>query len=381
MYNFDSTTTNSDPGPGNFRLGSGTQSSSTVARFDNFDLNNVEADVIIPGWNDSTSTVKGLLWLVKATDATANLVFEVTASTAAAGYTNVTISNVSASTASPFTNGDDVYVSFVRTGDKGDTGATGDADTIPAASPLPAPSTVGLLRMYKDVAFIDNGEYWWPLGGQMEQIQWEWTHFFNNNAQKGELQSAATGGTVDTGTASAGNQGVLSLSTSTSATGRASYAAGQSSALRGTADKLMHFHTRVRFPTLSTSGERYFFQTGYISSLTAASGDGFHFRYDESVSANWYAVVVNNAAGTAGVDTTIAVATNTFQKLRIEIDEPNASAKFYIDGTLRATITTNFPGTTRDFGPGINLRKTNGTTARTCEVDYLGYWSLMTTTV
>lgn len=262
---------------------------------------------------------------------------------------------------------------------------TGGATTgaITTASPLGAPGTPNLVRSYKGVIFVDTGNYWWPHGGAMEQIQWEWTHFFNNNAQKAELQSSVngTGAAANAGVAAAGAQGVLSLDTGTTSTGRASYAAGQSSALRGTADKLMHFHTRVRFPTLSTSGERYYFQVGYISSLTAAAGDGFYFRYDESVSANWYAVVVNNGTGTAGTDTTIAVATNSFQKLRIEIDEPNVSAKFYIDDTLRATITTNFPGTTRDFGPGINLRKSVGSTARTCDVDYLGYWSLMTTTV
>jgi hypothetical protein len=55
------------------------------------------------------------------------------------------------------------------------------------------------------------------------------------------------------------------------------------------------------------------------------------------------------------------------------------SAKFYIDDVLETTITTNFPGTTRDFGPGINIRKSIGSLARTCEADYLGYWSLMTT--
>jgi hypothetical protein len=186
---------------------------------------------------------------------------------------------------------------------------------------------------------------------------------------------------VNAGTASAGNQGVLSLATGTTSTGRAGYAAGQSSALRGTADKLMHFHTRVRFPTLSTSSERYYFTAGFLSSMTGVPGDGFYFRYEEAVNANWYCVVVNNATGTAGTNSGVAVATNSFQKLRIEVDEPNVVAKFYIADSLVATINTNFPGTTRDFGPAINMRKTVGTTDRTCDVDYVGYWSLVTSTV
>jgi hypothetical protein len=262
---------------------------------------------------------------------------------------------------------------------------TGGATTgaITTAAPLGAPGTANLVRSYKGVMFMDTGNYWWPMGGAMEQVQSEWTHFFNNDAQKGELQSSAsgTGAAVNAGTAAAGAQGVVSLDAGTTSTGRAGYAAGQSNALRGTADKLMHIHARVRFPTLSTSGERYYFTMGFLSSLTGIPGDGFYFRYDESVNANWYAVVVNNTVGTAGVNTGVAVAANSFQKLRIEIDEPNVSAKFYIADSLVSTITTNFPGSTRDFGPVINMRKTVGTTSRTCDVDYFGYWSLMTTTV
>lgn len=252
-----------------------------------------------------------------------------------------------------------------------------------AGSSMPNPGNEGVTMRFKHVVFEDTGDYWWPLGGRMEQIQYEFTHFFNNNAQKLELQSSAsgTGAAANAGVAAAGVQGLVSLDTGTTSTGRASYAAGQASALRGTADKIMQFHTRVRFPTLSTSGERYIFAAGYISSLTATSPDGFYFRYDESVSANWYAVVTNNSSGITGVTTGVAVGTNTFQKLRIEVDETATSAKFYIDNVLTNTITTNFPGTTRDFGPGVNMRKTNGTTARTAEVDYLGYWSLMTTTI
>ena len=249
-------------------------------------------------------------------------------------------------------------------------------------SSLPAIGTEGKVIRFKHVLFEDNGLYWWPHGGRMEQIQWEWSHFFNNNAQKWELQSSTSGGTTGGGTPSAGNQGILTLDTSTSSTGRAGYAAGQSSALRGTADKIMHAHTRVRFPTLSTGTERYQFVAGYISSFTAEPGDGFYFRYDDSVSANWYCVTANNSSRTA-TDSTVAVATNTFQKLRIEIDEIAGTAKFYIDDVLKVTTSssTNFPGSARDHGPGFNMRKSVGTTSRTVDVDYFGYWSLMTTTV
>lgn len=523
-YNFSTTTTDSDPGAGNFRFNDANTQLVTVIRIDTTGADAAAYGPIIADMAASTNTVKGYLRVVSDADYSKFQLFQVTAVATPSGYYNVSVTlwqNGSQGAAAYLSNGEAAHLVFDRVGDEGDPGADGadgadgttatsivafasltsagatgvsaqtditgatvtftavagrqyeitgtalaqkasgsptrwalrlirtstviaeddtpvaaagatgctivfvdtpgagsvtyklaflpDAGTIDhvasataptivlakdltggattgeitTASPLGAPGTPNLVRSYKGVMFMDTGNYWWPQGGAMEQIQWEWTHFFNNNAQKGELQSASTGTGADTaaGTAAAGAQGVLSMTTGTTSTGRASYSAGQSSALRGTADKLMHFHTRVRFPTLSTSGERYYFQTGYISSLTAAAGDGFYFRYDDSVSANWYAVVVNNTSGTAGVDTTIAVANNAFQKLRIEVDEPNVSAKFYIADALVATITTNFPGTTRDFGPGINLRKSAGSTARTCDVDYLGYWSLLTTTI
>ena len=262
---------------------------------------------------------------------------------------------------------------------------TGGATTgeITTASPLGAPGTPNLVRSYKGVMFMDTGNYWWPLGGAMEQIQWEWTHFLNNNAQKGELQSNAsgTGATNTIISHAAGAQGIVQFDTGSTNAGRANYSTGVSNALRGTGDKLMHFHTRMRFPVLSNGTDRFYFTAGFFSSLTAAPNDGFYFRYDDSVSANWYAVVVNNSTGAAGVSTGVAVATNTFQKLRIEVDEPNASAKFYIDDSLTNTITTNFPGSTRDFGIGVNMRKSVGTASLKADCDYAGYWSLITTTV
>jgi hypothetical protein len=170
------------------------------------------------------------------------------------------------------------------------------------------------------------------------------------------------------------------MDTSTSSTGRSHY--GATSAFRGTADKIMHAHTRVRFPTLSNGTERYQFVAGFIDKFTAEPADGFYFRYDDSVSANWYCVTANNSARTA-TDSTVAVATNTFQKLRIEVDEIAGTAKFYIDDVLKITTSSssNFPGSGRDHGPGLGIRKSIGTTSRTAEVDYYGYWSLMTTTV
>lgn len=262
-------------------------------------------------------------------------------------------------------------------------GAAASSDIPDAGSALPAAGNLGRQRMFHGVLFVDNGVYWWPTGGLMEQIQWEWTNFLNNNSQKMELQSAVsgTGATSSIIASGAGQQGIVQLGTGTDTTGRSNYSTGVNNAVAGGTDKFMQFHTRVRFPTLSTSGERYYFTAGWFSNLTAAPNDGYYFRYDESVSPNFFAVVVNNSTGAAGVDTGVAVATNSFQKLRIDVDEVNASVKFYVAGTLTNTITTNLPASTRNYGLGVNIRKSVGNTSRSCDMDYIGYWTLMTTTV
>jgi hypothetical protein len=67
----------------------------------------------------------------------------------------------------------------------------------------------------------------------------------------------------------------------------------------------------------------------------------------------------------------VAVTAGTFNKLRIEVNGAGTEAKFYIDGTLVATHTTNMPGSTDRLGVGVNMRKTVGNTARQIRNDYI----------
>lgn len=121
-YTFSSTTTVADPGAGTIRLNNATQTSATALLADLVDGIGTTVTGLLDQFDDSTSTVKGYLRLTKAGDETKWLVFAVTAMASPSGYRNITVSGGVGSSTSPFADGDNVTLTFVRNGDKGDTG-------------------------------------------------------------------------------------------------------------------------------------------------------------------------------------------------------------------------------------------------------------------
>ncbi|WP_420415289.1 hypothetical protein [Roseibium sp.] len=119
------TTTDADPGSGILRFNNATQSSTTEIYIDDEDSGATDISALLATFDDSTSTVKGSLKIWETTDNSNWIVFDVTAYTAASGYSKLTVTVVDSSAASPFADSTAVSLFFSRTGDKGDTGATG----------------------------------------------------------------------------------------------------------------------------------------------------------------------------------------------------------------------------------------------------------------
>lgn len=126
-YTFSTTITDADPGPGYLRLSNATQNLSTVIRIDLTGADGSTWTSIIDTFDDSTSTTKGQIRLVKLADATKWLAFNVTALASPSGYKNIIVTAVSSSSANPFADGDSLALLFTRTGDAGNTGDTGAA--------------------------------------------------------------------------------------------------------------------------------------------------------------------------------------------------------------------------------------------------------------
>lgn len=130
---FSSTTTDADPGNGNLRLDNATQSSSSVIRVDTLDVNGVNETTLLNSLDDSTNATKGYVRLEKATAPTAFILWRITSVASPVGYYNITGLQIDASAASPFANGDLLYMTFTGIGDKGADGVagpTGAASTV-----------------------------------------------------------------------------------------------------------------------------------------------------------------------------------------------------------------------------------------------------------
>ncbi|GAH65730.1 unnamed protein product [marine sediment metagenome] len=100
------------------------------------------------------------------------------------------------------------------------------------------------------------------------------------------------------------------------------------------------------FDASNNVGKAFFRPRGNLSNVKYSMGMYFDasnyimFVYDSSVDGNWHAIT--NKAGTpTDTDTGIAAISNN-QKLLIDLIS-SASVKFYINGALRATHTTNIP--------------------------------------
>lgn len=123
-YTFDTTTTETDPTSGKLQFDSGTFASITELYISETDrhANNIAA--VLATWDDSTSTVKGTLTLIKE-NAPSNLrVFHVTGSRLDNGaWDTFTVTPIT-STGS-FLDDDPVNILFTPSGDKGDDGDTG----------------------------------------------------------------------------------------------------------------------------------------------------------------------------------------------------------------------------------------------------------------
>jgi hypothetical protein len=130
-YAFSTTTSMADPGSGNVRFDNATIASVTEIAIDDLDSNGVDQSAFITLWDDSTNTTgKGTLTF--RTGAGDVAIFTLTALTDNSGWSQLTVTHVSSS--GTFSNAEKVYITFVRTGDKGADGAGSGDVSGPGAS-------------------------------------------------------------------------------------------------------------------------------------------------------------------------------------------------------------------------------------------------------
>lgn len=169
---------------------------------------------------------------------------------------------------------------------------------------------------------------------------------------------------------SADAYGIALLSTGSDAAGRA--------ALRSQLDQYifglgkMEFASKVYMNAINDASNRAPVRIGWGDNDFADHVDGVYFEYDGTVSANWLCKTAGSSTRTS-VDSGVAVGALSWYTLAIEVNAAGTEAKYYINGTLVATITTNIP-TNFSFqktSHGAWIVKTLGTTARFVYIDYI----------
>jgi len=98
-FNFDTSTTDSDPGNGKVRFNNATPASVTAIYFDNQDRDGNTVTSWLDAIDDSTSRIRGVLYIVPASSPASKLVYAVTGSVVdGTGYRKLTVSQVAGTT-------------------------------------------------------------------------------------------------------------------------------------------------------------------------------------------------------------------------------------------------------------------------------------------
>jgi hypothetical protein len=123
----------------------------------------------------------------------------------------------------------------------------------------------------------------------------------------------------------------------------------------------------------ATSGEEGFCNIGFIDVTNQnMPTDGAFFRTQNG--GNWYAVT--RAASTETATDTGVLPDGTYRDFKIMVEDVGGTltAKFWIDGTLKATHTTNIPTGSNQTGIGAQIVRTGSTgLANNLNIDWVYY--------
>ena len=124
-YIFDISTVAIDPGQPYLRLNDASQNASNELYIDSVDACNNIIDPFMVVIQNVTSTVKGFVRISKASDPADFLFFSISDLSNNTGWWTLDVTNLAGSAISPFLDTDELLVSFVTSGNKGDQGAQG----------------------------------------------------------------------------------------------------------------------------------------------------------------------------------------------------------------------------------------------------------------
>jgi uncharacterized protein with putative carbohydrate binding module len=168
--------------------------------------------------------------------------------------------------------------------------------------------------------------------------------------------------------------GVWACETGTTSSGRAALFSGRSS--NGAAFLLgqgtTKVKTKIKLPTLSTSGDRYKILFGLVGDCTSSAvTDGVYFDYTEGSSNNWRMCTSNDSTRTE-TPSSVVVTNNQWIRLEIIINSSATVASYVLNGSTIGTVSTNIPSDVGDaVSPILGIYKSAGSSNRTIQTDYV----------
>ena len=113
--------------------------------------------------------------------------------------------------------------------------------------------------------------------------------------------------------------------------------------------------------------------TNASDTITAVATDAVAFCFDtNATTTEWWALgVANTTKATGNAATGTAPVADTYQTLRIEIDDGGSDCRFYIDGTLVGTLTANCVTVTVALAPVVVISSAQTAESSVVDVDYL----------
>lgn len=124
-FTFDSSTAAGDPGTGELRLNSADAGAATAMYLSATTATAAAIGAMLDTFDDSTSSTKGLVRIVKSSDPSKYVIAKLTAISGSGAYRTATLTPVAASSSAPFVAGEALSLQYAQVGDKGDQGVQG----------------------------------------------------------------------------------------------------------------------------------------------------------------------------------------------------------------------------------------------------------------
>ncbi len=236
------------------------------------------------------------------------------------------------------------------------------------------------------MVYDTTADRWYPIAYARPTTGRSWWQSFNTTMTAGQGADWKTGGTNGSYVSASSTYpvGMYYCTTAASATGTSwIYMPGLAGA---TADQFVSskghltFETMIQTDALSTGAQTYTYSAGFVetSNSTSLSIASVTIIYSHGINGgNWTGFSRNSGGSETTVDLGVAVSTPTLYVLRIELDNGNDEARFYIDGEYKGRITTNLPADNTAYGARVGIVKSVGTSARYLYISRIGYGAVL----